>query len=204
MLYRTHMDTSLIPYLILSFLHLSLRSEGKHRAVVATKALLMPSLALFVPRTQAYSYLLLGLALATAGDVVLSKSKQYRWFLAGMGLFALSHIAYSLQLLNSFVAPLPTLLAFVILAVAAFVLIRTLGKGKGWLKYLLYALNLSAMSALCVGSGSLVCMLGALAFILSDGMIALDSLGVRTSKKISEMSLYILAQLLLVLGFTTL
>ncbi|MFA6732041.1 MAG: lysoplasmalogenase family protein, partial [Sphaerochaeta sp.] len=91
-----------------------------------------------------------------------------------------------------------------ILAVAAFVLIRTLGKGKGWLKYLLYALNLSAMSALCVGSGSLVCMLGALAFLFSDGMIALDSLGVRTSKKISEMSLYILAQLLLVLGFTTL
>lgn len=198
------MDTSLIPYLILSFLHLSLRSEGKHRAVVATKALLMPSLALFVPRTQAYGYLLLGLALATAGDVVLTKSIQYRWFLAGMVLFALSHIAYSLQLLSTSVSPFPALIAFAILAMTAFVLIRTLGKGKGWLKYLLYALNLSAMSALCVGSGSLVCMLGALAFLLSDGMIALDSLGVRTSKKISEMSLYILAQLLLVFGFTTL
>lgn len=198
------MDTSLIPYLILSFLHLSLRSEGKHRAVVATKALLMPSLALFVPRTQAYGYLLLGLALATAGDVVLTKSIQYRWFLAGMVLFALSHIAYSLQLLSTSISPFPALIAFAILAMTAFVLIRTLGKGKGWLKYLLYALNLSAMSALCVGSGSLVCMLGALAFLLSDGMIALDSLGVRTSKKISEMSLYILAQLLLVFGFTTL
>lgn len=198
------MYTSLVPYLILSFLHLSLRSEGKHRAAVVTKALLMPSLALFVPKTQAYSCLLLGLAFATAGDVLLTKSKQYRWFLAGMALFALSHIAYSLQLLSTSISPLPTLIAFAILAVGCMVLIRTLGKGKGRLKYLLYALNLSAMSALCAGSGSIVCILGALAFLISDGMIALDTMGVRTSKKISEMSLYILAQLLLVLGFTAL
>jgi len=203
-LYRTHMDHSLIPYLILSFLHLSMRSEGKHGAIVVTKALLMPSLALFVPKTQAYGFLLLGLALATAGDVLLTKSKQYRWFLAGMAFFAASHIAYSLQLLTASLSLLPALIAFALLSVSACILIRTLGKGKGWLKYLLYALNLSATSALCVGSGSLLCILGALAFLLSDGMIALDSLGVRTSKKISEMSLYILAQLLLVLGFTTL
>jgi len=202
--YRTNMYTSLVPYLILSFLHLSLRSEGKHRAAVVTKALLMPSLALFVPKTQAYSCLLLGLAFATAGDVLLTKSKQYRWFLAGMALFALSHIAYSLQLLSTSISPLPTLIAFAILAAGCMVLIRTLGKGKGRLKYLLYALNLSAMSALCAGSGSIVCILGALAFLISDGMIALDTMGVRTSKKISEMSLYILAQLLLVLGFTAL
>ena len=204
MLYRTHMDHSLIPYLILSFLHLSMRSEGKHGAIVVTKALLMPSLALFVPKTQAYGFLLLGLALATAGDVLLTKSKQYRWLLAGMAFFAASHIAYSLQLRTASLSLLPALIAFALLSVSACILIRTLGKGKGWLKYLLYALNLSATSALCVGSGSLLCILGALAFLLSDGMIALDSLGVRTSKKISEMSLYILAQLLLVLGFTTL
>lgn len=198
------MDIFLVPYLILSFLHLSLRSEGKIRAVVATKVLLMPSLALFVPKTQTYTYLLLGLALATVGDVLLTKSKQYRWFLAGMIFFASSHIAYSLQLLSTPLALIPSAIAFAILSVSCIVLIRILGKGKGRLKYLFYALNLSVMSALCVGSGSIVCILGALAFLISDGMIALDSMGVRTSKKISEMSLYILAQLLLVFGFTAL
>jgi hypothetical protein len=60
------------------------------------------------------------------------------------------------------------------------------------------------MTALCFGSGSSLASLGALAFIISDGMIGMEALHRRRFSVITEMAVYILAQLLLVLGFVNL
>jgi len=72
------------------------------------------------------------------------------------------------------------------------------------LRYALYGLNLFIMTALCFGSGSPLASLGALAFIISDGMIGMEALHRRRFSVITEMAVYILAQLLLVLGFVNL
>jgi hypothetical protein len=72
------------------------------------------------------------------------------------------------------------------------------------LRYLLYGINLFVMTALCFGSGSHLASLGALAFIISDGMIAMDTLHRRRFSVVTEMAAYILAQLLLVQGLVNL
>jgi hypothetical protein len=97
-----------------------------------------------------------------------------------------------------------TAIAFAGLLIPYSLLYRLIGKQKGAAKYLAYAMLLFMLASLLTGLASLLCIMGIVLFIISDTMIGLDSLEIRHISNTSEMGSYILAQLLLVLGFTAL
>jgi len=86
------------PYLVLSAVHLVLLYVGPAWSVTATKALLMPLLALAVlllvrPLRAPAPLLLAGIALSWGGDVLLSFPGD-GWFVAGLSSFLLAHLVY--------------------------------------------------------------------------------------------------------------
>ncbi|SIO16813.1 lysoplasmalogenase [Agromyces cerinus] len=86
------------PFLVASALHLVLLYLGPAWSVTATKALLMPLLALAVvllvpPFRAPVPLLLSGIAFSWGGDVLLSFPGD-GWFAAGLGSFLLAHVAY--------------------------------------------------------------------------------------------------------------
>ncbi|RXZ46422.1 lysoplasmalogenase [Agromyces fucosus] len=87
-----------IPYLVVSALHLVLLYVGPAWSVTATKALLMPLLALAVvllarPLRAPAPLLLAGIAFSWGGDVLLSFPGD-GWFVAGLSSFLLAHVVY--------------------------------------------------------------------------------------------------------------
>lgn len=198
------MDTILLLYIALALLHLSLRAEGLKRPGSLTKVLLMPTLMTYVLANGAQPLLLVSLSLATLGDYFLTDGTRKAYFTLGMVSFALAHLLYSIHLL---LRPLhqPLLVIGTLIALIPLIyLVLHLKASAVKLRYVLYGINLFVMTALCFGSGSHLASLGALAFIISDGMIAMDTLHRRRFSVVTEMAAYILAQLLLVQGLVNL
>ncbi|NLA96635.1 MAG: hypothetical protein GX836_00230 [Spirochaetales bacterium] len=198
------MDTILLLYIALALLHLSLRAEGLKRPGSLTKVLLMPTLMAYVLANGAQPLLLVSLSLATLGDYFLTDGTRKAYFTLGMVSFALAHLLYSIHLL---LRPLhqPLLVIGTLIALIPLIYLVLLLKASAVkLRYLLYGINLFVMTALCFGSGSHLASLGALAFIISDGMIAMGTLHRRRFSGVTEMAAYILAQLLLVQGLVNL
>ena len=198
------MDTILLLYIALALLHLSLRAEGFKHLGSLTKVLLMPTLMAYVLVNGAQPFLLVSLSLATLGDFFLTDSTRKAYFTFGMVSFALAHLLYSIHLL---LRPLhwPLLVIGTLITLIPLIyLVLLLNASPVKLRYVLYGLNLFVMTSLCFGSGSHLASMGALAFIISDGMIAMGTLHRRRFSVVTEMAAYILAQLLLVLGLVNL
>lgn len=202
--YPAPMDTLLLIYIGLGLLHLTFRAEGLKRLGSLTKVLLMPTLLVYALLQGASFFLPTSLALATIGDYFLTKGNKAHNFTMGMVSFFLSHLCYSLYVACKPLHWIPLLISSCILLIILIYLILQLKGFPQALRYSLYLANLFTLTALCVGSGSLLASLGALAFIISDGMIAIGSLNRHQFSNTAEMALYILAQLLLVLGMVNL
>lgn len=198
------MDTFLLLYIGLAMIHLSLRSEGLKNLGSLTKVLLMPLLMMYVLKNGAKPLLLCSLALATVGDYFLTKASRKNTFTLGMISFALAHLCYSMHILLTPLQWLPIGIGLLLVLAPFFYLLKLLKYSPFKIRYILYAVNLFAMTVLCFGSGSMLASLGALAFIISDGMIAMGSLNRHQCTVTTEMAMYILAQLLLILGLVTL
>lgn len=202
--YAKGMNTIILFYVGVSFLHLSLRSQGYKTLGDVTKILLMPILILFVLQSGSYPLLVVSLSFATLGDGFLTKGHQGSCFLWGMGAFAVAHSLYALQVLSLDVDWILAGIALASLSVPFGLFTRLIGKQKGRPPYVAYAALFTILAALMIGLQSLLCTLGVLLFIVSDTMIGLDSLNLKHFTNTSEMGSYILAQLLLILGFTAL
>lgn len=198
------MNTILLVYLGISFAHLSFRSVGYQFLGNLTKVLLMPTLMLFLMQQGNYPLLLAALLFATIGDALLTKGHQGSHFIWGMASFAVCHIFYGIHVLLLGVDWILAAIAFSGLMIPYSLLYRLIGKQKGSAKYLAYAMLLFMLASLLTGLASLLCIMGILLFILSDTMIGMDSLAMKHVNDTSIMGSYILAQLLLVLGFTAL
>lgn len=198
------MNTILLVYLGISFAHLSFRSVGYQFLGNLTKVLLMPTLMLFLMQQGDYPLLLAALLFATIGDALLTKGHQGSHFIWGMASFAVCHIFYGIHVLLLGVDWILAAIAFSGLMIPYSLLYRLIGKQKGSAKYLAYAMLLFMLASLLTGLASLLCIMGILLFILSDTMIGMDSLAMKHVNDTSIMGSYILAQLLLVLGFTAL
>lgn len=198
------MNNILLVYLVISFAHLSFRSEGYQFLGNLTKVLLMPTLMLFLMQQGDYPLLLAALLFATIGDALLTKGNQGTLFLWGMASFAVCHIFYDIHVLSLGVDWILTAIAFAGLMIPYSLLYRLIGKQKGSVKYLAYTMLLFLLASLLTGLASLLCIIGILLFIISDTMIGMDSLAMKHVNDTSIMGSYILAQLLLVLGFTAL
>ncbi len=202
--YPQCMDTILLLYIILSMIHLSVRSEGLKRIGSVTKVLLMPTLMAYVLTHGAHPLLLASLACATLGDYFLTESTRTSYFTLGMISFAIAHLLYSSHLLLHPLNWIALAIGSLVLLIPFTFLLLLLRTSPVKVRYALYGLNLFIMAALSFASGSFLVISGALAFIISDGMIAMGTLQRRQFSVITEMAVYILAQLLLVLGLVQL
>lgn len=177
-----------LPYLVLSVVHLGLLSIGPDWSVTATKALLMPALALAVvlaaprPRGAASWLLVAGLGFSWGGDVALSFPGD-GWFTIGLGSFLAAHLVYlalflrlgrgagEVRLRRHRRVPLWALVVYPVWFVAFLAL---LGPHTGALlvPVAVYGLALGTMAALAAGNGPMLAAGGAL-FVVSDSVLRL-------------------------------
>lgn len=172
----------LIPYLIVSVLHLVLLVTGPGWAVTATKALCLPLLALAVvvalrglvgTRGVRGSATLLFAALGAswAGDVLLSFPG---WFVAGLAAFLVAHLAFIglfLRMPRRGRRFTPWTAAYAVWF-AAFLALLLPHLGGLVAPVIAYGLVLGTMAALAGARGGLIAWGGAL-FVVSDSVLAL-------------------------------
>ena len=210
--YDRRVPMTFTPYLVLCAIHLVLLETGPDWSVTATKALLMPLLALGVvlaARRSAVAtpwLLLLAIGLSWAGDVALSFPGM---FVVGLGAFLLAHVAYITVFLRMpdqrspdgrRRPPLWTLVY-----AAWFVgFVALLGPHTGGLlvPVALYGLVLGLMATFAAGRGLVMAIGGAL-FVASDSVLGLGRFlpGYEFAlHDLTVMSTYLAAQLLISLG----
>lgn len=144
-------------------------------------ALLGAALSLGAADTAPGRWLLVALALCLAGDVALLSKSEPR-FLAGLGAFLLGHLAYVAALRplggQSIAAALPGLGAvlLLVLVVGRPVLAATRRQGEPGLAGAVaaYMIVIGAMVVTAFGTGRPVVAAGALVFMASDAVLALD------------------------------
>ncbi len=165
------------PYMLASALHLVILHTGPEWAVTATKAVLMPLLALAVlviarPRRDVTIALLLAaIGLSWAGDVALSLPGG---FVAGLVCFLLAHLGYITMFLRMPRAHRRPP-AWTLVYLAWFPLfLALLGPHTGMLlvPVALYGLVLGVMATCAAMHGPLVAAGGSL-FVLSDSVLGL-------------------------------
>ncbi|MRG61390.1 lysoplasmalogenase [Agromyces sp. CFH 90414] len=205
-----------LPYLVLSAVHLLLLVTGPSWSITATKALLMPLLALAVllalrPRPGASGALLVAaIAASWAGDVLLTFPGPM-WFVAGLLGFLVAHVLY-LVLFVRLGRPsdaaaarrrprLPVLAAYTAWYVG-FLLLLGPHLGALFAPVAVYGLVLGAMAAVASTRGRLVAAGGAL-FVVSDSVLALGRFlpGYEfAAHDLAVMGTYLAAQGLIALG----
>ena len=146
------------------------------------KTLSTAALALAGLATGAPVWIVLGLALGSAGDFALSRPGT-RWFLAGMAAFALGHLAYVAAFLGGFGAPVaPGGAGWVVIAGLLMLVASTevwLAPHTGGLRWPVrgYGLVIGAMAVAAVllpaGPGQALMRTGAALFLVSDVILAL-------------------------------
>ncbi|WP_323041267.1 lysoplasmalogenase [Gemmobacter sp.] len=143
---------------------------------ISTAALARAGLAMGAP-----GWVVAGLALGAAGDFALSRPGT-RWFLAGMGAFALGHLAYVAAFLGSF-GPIsaPGAMGWAIIAPLLALVLSTevwLAPHTGALRWPVrgYGLVIGAMAVAAVllptGAGQAAMRAGAALFLASDLILA--------------------------------
>ncbi len=146
----------------------------------ATKPALMPLLVgWFVSvtsRGRLRTLLVVGLGLSWCGDLALMRSGE-AWFLTGLGAFLLAQLAYAVAFWPSRARSVLSRPALVVPYAAVLVgLLAILWTDLGDLRVpvMAYAIVIIAMAVLATGLGPTVAV-GALLFVLSDALIALDT-----------------------------
>lgn len=167
------------PYLVVSALHLALQYVGPAWSVTATKALLMPLLALavliLVPRVRAAAPLLLvgGIAFSWGGDVLLTFPGD-GWFAAGLTSFLLAHVVYIVLFLRLPRARRrPPVWSGVYWAWVVVMLVLLLPHaGMLAVPIVLYAVAIGLMATAASMHGGWIALGGAF-FVVSDSVLAL-------------------------------
>lgn len=141
------------------------------------------------------------LALSWLGDLLLIGEGR-RSFLAGLGAFLLAHVAYAVAFGTRGVEPLPALVGggmMVVVGVAVLVWLRAARLGPAMRAPIIaYLLAIGAMVAMALGTMRAVVVLGAVAFAVSDILVARERFVVRAPvHRWVGLPLYFTAQLLL-------
>ncbi len=195
-------------FIAVAMLHLVGQLVGQDALHLVTKPLLMPALLAWfltvTPSGRFRTLVAIGLAWSWLGDLGLMPSGE-AWFLAGLGAFLIAQLTYSVafwpyradSVLTRPVFALPYLAALVGLLV---VLWGHLGDLR--LPVTVYAVVIVAMAVLATGVNRTVA-LGAVLFVVSDALIALDSVADLVQLPAHGfwvMLTYLAAQLLIAMG----
>jgi uncharacterized membrane protein YhhN len=148
---------------------------------VASLAFLWVALAAGALESTYGRWVLLGLALCLAGDVLLIPHERRAAFRAGLFAFLAGHVAFSVAFLTRPIDPFGLAVAAVVLGLALAAVLRWLSPSVPAdmvLPVRAYMLVIGAMSALACGvvaaGGPLAIAAGALAFTASDVSVARD------------------------------
>jgi len=153
-----------------------LRAEARDRRrapfkVAASAGFVALALALR-PETSFERWILAGLCLSAAGDVLLLSASR-RGFLAGLVAFLLAHLAYAVAF---WPAARPSPWTAAVIAAASALALRWLWPHLGSMRFPLvgYCAAIGLMLWLALGVGRLEIRLGGLLFWLSDLLVARD------------------------------
>jgi uncharacterized membrane protein YhhN len=198
-------------FITVSMLHLAGQLAGQESLHLVTKPLLMPALLAWfltaTPPARFRTLVAVGLAWSWLGDIGLMPSGE-GWFLAGLGAFLLAQLTYGVafwpcrrdSVLAHPAFALPYLAVLVGLLV---VLWDHLGDLR--LPVTVYAVVIVGMAVLATGVNGMVAV-GALLFVVSDALIALDAVAglVRLpAHGFWVMLTYLAAQALIAMGVAT-
>jgi len=211
---------TLLPFLLVSLIHLGGELAGSLRVRYLSKPLLMPLLALYYLTGAADPSILMILAIGGGwlGDLFLmipDPGKTRKWFRPGLAAFLLGHIFYMIVFLlaSDGIAGLPAsgwglIILFLIFGTAVFIQLKP-HMGKLAPAITVYILVITAMgfsTVLCLGSrplgSALTAVSGAFIFMISDTVNAWNKFARDVpNERVITMSTYLLGQLLLVAGY---
>ena len=144
---------------------------------LATGSFLVVAASLDVAHDGQWAWHLTALAFCIAGDVFLMLPKKA--FVQGLASFAIAQILFTVGFLSADISGMRLLGAAVVaVPVAVFLARRFVGAMKGIgqnelvVPVIVYVTVISAMAVSAVGNGSVVAILGAILFMLSDSLIA--------------------------------
>lgn len=200
-------------FVTVSILHLAGQLVGEGSLQLVTKPLLMPALLAWfltaTPPTRSRLRILVGVGLTWSwlGDIGLMPSGE-GWFLAGLAAFLIAQLTYSVAFWPSrgdsvLARPVRVLPYLAVLAGLLVVLWDHLGDLRA--PVTVYAVVIVGMAVLATGINSVVAV-GAALFVVSDALIALNSLAsiVRLpAHGFWVMSTYLAAQTLIAMGVAT-
>lgn len=133
------------------------------------------------PFTPFRNAIFAGLVLCAVGDVLLVPAEKPRWFLAGIGSFALGHVAFAVGFLLYGLALVPMLAGLVAMAVVVVFTLRWLGPhlpADMQIPVRVYMLLIAVMVATAIGASvaanDVWPALGATVFAASDLSVARD------------------------------
>lgn len=184
-----------------------------------TKPLLMPLVLLYYIFSLSFTainwFLIIALVFGLLGDISLMIGREGKWFMMGLGSFLIGHIFYIityLTLLGTDILqfpPLGWLLLIPLVVITLFFFFRIKGK-MGDLKIptisyiiVIFLMSFFAMLLLAVFPELAFSLtyIGAILFIISDGIIAVDKFDVNIPKRgVYIMLTYVLAQFFITQG----
>jgi uncharacterized membrane protein YhhN len=129
--------------------------------------------------TSSHLVLLIGFVLCALGDVLLIPTGNTKWFLLGIGSFALGHLAFAIGFFTRATVLLPSAIALAIMAAVVAVTLRWLHPhlpADMRVPVRVYMLVIALMVASAIGAsaatGDLRLAIGAVAFAASDLSVA--------------------------------
>jgi uncharacterized membrane protein YhhN len=151
-------------------------------------------------------YLLVaGLVLSTVGDIALDLDRN-RFFIIGLGAFLLAHLLYISAMMHNFGlsrSKIPGIVAVAAFGITLGFFLRDIPADK-FIPVMCYlgAITIMVMTSICVSPTSVLLILGAAIFMLSDTVIAINKfLHPIPHSTVFNIGLYFVAQLTLVKGF---
>lgn len=203
----------IIPYVLVSILNVIFLVKGNTKGKFFTKPLLIPLLLLFylLNVTSPNNYIIIALICCMLGDIFLLWPEKQACVLAGITSFLTGHIFYIITFINGtnfptwfFVFLLPYIILELIIARKLFPSMKELKIPSTIYMSILLIMSFTSLTRVWVVSldSFLLTFIGSLFFIISDIILAFDIfVKHKQSYEVYIMSTYILAQLLIILGF---
>lgn len=143
-------------------------------------------------------WFLSGLILSFLGDVFL----LFGWgFMPGLGSFLLAHICYIIYFFKIKKKNVWSWLPFVFLYLGSFIYYIYPYLNEMKIPVVIYGITIATMLYFSISTYSLLLILGAILFVISDSVLAINMFVEHsTEKELVVMITYVLAQLMLVLG----
>ncbi|CAI8782095.1 lysoplasmalogenase [Chryseobacterium sp. IT-36CA2] len=143
-------------------------------------------------------WFLSGLILSFLGDVFL----LFRWgFMPGLGSFLLAHICYIVYFFKIRKKNVWSWITVVLLYLVSFIYFIYPYLNEMKIPVVIYGITISTMLYFSISTSSLLLFIGAILFVVSDSVLAINMFVQHTiGKELVVMITYVLAQLMLVLG----